>query len=175
MSWLSKLSDNVGFLWLGRWFVKQPFKISNTLYLLYFWIKITSVGMHFLSLNKRNNLLPNLFDFAEIFLFAHLPLILHAQIREKPFLKIFGDGMWEKESIIDVQCWQENPNPRAYCLSGKPTGMVDTRVGIFPSPMNTNEWFYLSGIAIYRNIHFAKGRYYFKFKWLNYHNIIKTC
>ena len=33
-----------------------------------------------------------------------------------------------------------------------------------------------------RNIHFAKGRffpmierYYFKFKWLNYHNIIKTC
>ena len=49
--------------------------------------------MRFLSLNKRNNLLPKLFDSAEFFRFARLPLILHVQIREKPILKIFGDGM----------------------------------------------------------------------------------
>ena len=55
--------------------------------------KIANVGMRFLSLNKTNNLLPILFDFAEIFRFARLPLILHIQIREKPILKIFGDGM----------------------------------------------------------------------------------
>ena len=67
--------------------------------------------MCFLSLNKRNNLLPKLFDFAEIFRFEYLPLILHVQIREKPILKIYGDGMWEKESILDVQCRQENPQP----------------------------------------------------------------
>ena len=89
------------------------------LYLIYFLIKISSVGMRFLSLNKRNNLLPNLFDFAAIFRFARLPLILHVQIREKPILKIFGDGMWEKESITDVQWQQENPNPRVNRSSGK--------------------------------------------------------
>ena len=49
--------------------------------------------MRFLSLNTMNNLLPRLFDFAESFRFARLPLILHVQIREKPVLKIFGDGM----------------------------------------------------------------------------------
>ena len=75
--------------------------------------------MRFLSLNKRNNLLPKLFDFAEPFRFARLPLILHVQIREKPVLKIFGDDMWEKESIIDVQCPQQNPNPPVHRSSGK--------------------------------------------------------
>ena len=67
--------------------------------------------MRFLSLNNRNNLLPKLFDFAEIFHFACLPLILYVQIREKPILKLFGDGMSEKESITDVQCRQKNPIP----------------------------------------------------------------
>ena len=51
---------------------------------------------------QEDNLLPKLFDFAEIFRFARSPLVLHVQIREKPILKIFGNGMWEKESIIDV-------------------------------------------------------------------------
>ena len=88
--------------------------------------------MRFLSLNKRNNLRPKLFDCAEIFRFARLPLILRVQIGEKPVLKIFGDRMWEKESIIDVQWRQENRNPRF------------PRVGIFLSPLNTIDGFYLS-------------------------------
>ena len=49
--------------------------------------------MRFLSLNKRNNLRPKLFDCAEIFRFARLPLILRVQIGEKPVLIIFGDRM----------------------------------------------------------------------------------
>ena len=28
-----------------------------------------------------------------------------------PFIKLFGNGMWEKELIIEVQCWQKNSNP----------------------------------------------------------------
>ena len=84
--------------------------------------------MRFLSLNNRNNLLPKLFDFAEIFRFACLPLILHVQIREKPILKLFGDGMSEKESIIDVHCRQENPNPQVHSSSeklGKPHFLLE--------------------------------------------------
>ena len=69
--------------------MQQRFKISNAYLSFIFLIKISSVGMRFLSLNKRNNLLPKLFDFAEFFRFARLPLVL----QEKPILKIFGDGM----------------------------------------------------------------------------------
>ena len=35
------------------------------------------------------------------------------------FVKLFGYGMWEKESIIDAQCRQEHPNPRVHRSSGK--------------------------------------------------------
>ena len=79
-------------------------------------MKISNVGIRFLSLNKVNNLLPKLLDFAEIFRFARS---LHVQIREKPILKTFGDGKWEKESIIDVQCRQENLIHRVHRSSGK--------------------------------------------------------
>ena len=84
-SWRSKLSDKVGFLRLRRWLVQQRFKISNayiSFFFFFFFLRnISSVGMR-LSLNKVNNLLPILFDFADIFRFARLPLILHVQIRE---------------------------------------------------------------------------------------------
>ena len=49
--------------------------------------------------------------------------------------------MWEKETIIDVQCWQENPNPRVH-KALFPTWMVVPRVRIFLSPLNTNDGFY---------------------------------
>ena len=112
--------------------VIQTFKRLN---LLYFLIKISSVGIRFLSFNKRKHLLPKLFNFAKNFRFSCLLLILHVKIRENAiFKKIFSDGKREKDTVIDVQCRQENPNPRQAWF---PTGTVDSGVGIFLSPLNT--------------------------------------
>ena len=66
---------------------------------------------------KRNILVPKVFDVAEIFYFAQLPLYFHVQ-SERSFVKLFG-GMWEKELIIDVQCRQEIPNSRVRHSNGK--------------------------------------------------------
>ena len=94
--------------------------------------------MRFLSWDKRNVLVPKLFDFADFFFF-HLPLTLPCSNREKKaFVKLFGDGMAEKESITDVQCRQEKSRQASL-----PTGKVDPRVGVFLSPLNTNDGFYL--------------------------------
>ena len=49
--------------------------------------------MHFLSENKRNILVPKLFDFAEFFYFAHLPLHFYVQTEKESFVKLFVDGM----------------------------------------------------------------------------------
>ena len=112
--------------------------------------------MRFLSLNKRNNLLPKLFDFAEIFRFARLPLILHIQITEKPILKIFCEGMWEKESITDVQCRQENPNPQVHCSSGelgKPRFLLERWTSVWDFPVSTeHQWWILFILLTWPNI-----------------------
>ena len=78
----------------------QKFK---RLYLLYFWIKISSMGMRFLSLNKRNNLLSKLFDFAEMFRFSRLPLIFHVQIKEKPILNKKSYNVLKRDN--GRYCW----------------------------------------------------------------------
>ena len=74
--------------------------------------------MQCLSKNKRHILVPKLFYLAEMFCFATLPLHFHVQ-SERTFVKLFDDGMWEKELISDVQCRQENPNSRVHRSSGK--------------------------------------------------------
>ena len=69
-----------------------------------------------------------LFDFADAFRFARLLLIRHVQIRKRPIFKTFGDGMWEKKSITDVQCRQENSNPQVHRSSeklGKPRFLLE--------------------------------------------------
>ena len=53
------------------------------------------------------------------------------------------------ESIIGVQWFQKNPNPRAHCSSGKRGLPIFTlnggpRVGIFLEPLNTNDRFFYS-------------------------------
>ena len=53
----------------------------------------------------------------------------------------YGSGISEKESIIGVQWFQKNPDPRQASF---PTGTVGPRVGIFLSPLNTNDGFNLS-------------------------------
>ena len=56
-------------------------------------------------------------------------------------------GLWEKESIIDIHCWQENPNPRVDRSSGilyKPNFPLGRRIRIFLPPLNTSDRFYLS-------------------------------
>ena len=56
-----------------------------------------------------------LFYFTEMFCFAHLPMSAPCSNREKEsFVKLLCNGMWGKESIIDVQCRQDNPNPRVH-------------------------------------------------------------
>ena len=109
--------------------------------------------MRFLSQNKMNIMVQRLFGFADFFCFAHLPLTLPWTNRENDlFVKLFSDGMWEKVLITDTQRRQENPKS-----SGPPfqwetrqasftTGMVDPRVRIFLSPLNTTDVFCLSGM-----------------------------
>ena len=92
------------------------------------------MGKRFLSLNKRNNSLPKLFDSVEMFRLIH-----HVKIREKQILNIFIDGMREKECIIDVQCQQDPPFQWESRQASFPTGTVDPLVGSFLSPLNTND------------------------------------
>ena len=49
-------------------------------------------------------------------------------------------GIRKKESIIGVQWFQKNPNPRVH----HSVGTVDPQVGICLSPLDTNDGFYLS-------------------------------
>ena len=57
-----------------------------------------------------NNLLPKLFDFAESFCFAGLPLILHVQIREKAILKILVMACEKKNrSLMIIEAGKSQP------------------------------------------------------------------
>ena len=131
-SWRSKLLENVGFLCLQHWLVQQRFKILN--------IYTSSVR------TKGTFWYQKLFDFAEIFSFTHLHLTLPCSNREKQaFVRLFSEGMWEKESIIDIHYQWENPNSRVHPLQWEtrqasiPSATVDPRVRIFLSPLNTND------------------------------------
>ena len=60
-----------------------------------------------------------LFFFMLLFLFCLLTSTFPCSNREVSFLNLIRDGVWEKESTTDVQCRQENPNPRVHRSSGK--------------------------------------------------------
>ena len=71
------------------------------------------------------------------------------KFREVSFVKLFCDGMWEKESII-VQCLQEKSQPLSPLLQLETrqawsfhTGMMDLRLEILLLLLNTNNAFYL--------------------------------
>ena len=48
--------------------------------------------------------------------------------------------MWEKESIIGVQCGQENPNPQVHSSSGKQGLNVGPSGWDFPVPTEHQWW-----------------------------------
>ena len=60
-------------------------------------------------------------------------------------------GIWEKESIIGVQWFQKNPNPRVHRSGGISASLSHWNGGLsgweLLSPLNTNDGFYLSHIT----------------------------
>ena len=84
--------------------------------------ELAIVGMRFLSWNKRNILVPKLFDVVDFFISSYTSdssSYTSDSFMFKQRGKVFGDVVWEKESIIDVQCRQENPNSQIHRSSGK--------------------------------------------------------
>ena len=111
--WLSfrRFTSKLSWSWSSASFEIQP--------------QLTGSFREKLRLKHRSSLLPKLFDFAEIFRFARLPLIRHAQMRGKLILKIFGVDMWEKDwkiltlgSTVPV----ENEACRVSYWNGEPSG-----------------------------------------------------
>ena len=118
-SWHSKLSDDVCFLRLRSWVAQPRLKVSNVSsficeqkYHVWEYVFLVRTQRTFWYQNSLTLLKCLYLSFTSNSSMFKQRGVIRRTIR-------LSLGMWEKESIIDVQCRQESPSPRVRHLSGK--------------------------------------------------------